>query len=153
MSVQTSLPPVQSQSQVPFPPDQTKPFSYFDGAKTVYADPLAIHRQLLIKTRGKPNELANKVYAVKPDATDVQKLQESWEAAEQLSALVRDVFHMQPFNQQTGQGARDEHCWAVWETYCLYMVELKKKIETSQTGAFPTDAPADSVQPTSNTSA
>ena len=153
MSTQTSLPPVQTQSQVPFPPEQTKPFSYFDGAKTVYADPLAVHRQLLIKTRGKPNELANKVYAVKPDTTDVEKLQESWEAAEQLCALVRDVFCMQPFNSQTGQGARDEHCWAVWETYCLYMLDLKKKADSLQTSAMPTAAQTDSVQPTNSTPA
>lgn len=136
-----------------FLPDQRAPFSYFDGAKTVYADPLAIYRQILRRTRGKPNDLPNRVFGVRPDTEDVEKLQDSYEAAEQLVALVRDVFSMQPFIPVTGQGARDEHCWKVWDDYCEYMDEQKKSPETAPTSTPPTASPPAPPSPTSSGSA
>lgn len=133
-------------------PEPVPDFEYFDGAKMVHADRLALHRQLLILTRGKPNELANKVFAVKPDTDDVQALMESLEAAEQLVKLIRGLFQMQSFNPATGQGARDEHCWAVWNKFCDSMADEKKNPETSPTTSAPTAAPVSS-QLTHSTSA
>ena len=136
-----------------FPEEQRTPFSYFDGAKTVFCDPLAIFRQILIRTRGKPNELANRVFAVKPDTKDIDKLMDSWAAAEELVAMVRDLFHMQPFNQANGTGARDENCWQVWDAFCEFMFDAKKKGETTPTSLPPTASPPTSSQPTPSGSA
>jgi hypothetical protein len=128
--------------QIPQPLDD---FSFFDGVKIIHADPLAIFRILLIRTRGKPNELADKVYGSAPDETDLAKLAESWQAAEDLVQLVRELFQMQPFDPATGRGARDEHCWAVWDGFCSYMSEQKKTPAPPPTPSSPS-AQADTAQ-------
>jgi hypothetical protein len=123
-------------------PPPVEDFPYYDGLKIMHADRLAVFRQLLIRTRGKPNELANKVFAVAPDCQDIDKLTESWDAAEQLVLLVRDLFRMQPFDPATGQGARDEHCWAVWDAFVDAMSESKKNGAAPPTSSPPSAAPA-----------
>lgn len=125
-------------------PEPVADFMYWDGEKTVHADRLAAYRKILLLTRGKPNELANKVFQCKPDETELNKLMESCEAAEQLALIVRDVFHMVPFDPNTGLGAQDAHCWAVWEAFCDSLAESKKKTGTSPTTSPPTAAPASS---------
>lgn len=135
------------------PPQPVEDFAYFDGVKVMHADRLAVYRQLMIATRGKPNELQNKVFAVKPDEPDLEKLMESWNAAEQLVLLVRHLFKMQPFNPQTGQGARDEHCWTVWDAFCEAMDDEKKNPGIGPTSFSATESPPASPQPTPNTSA
>lgn len=136
-----------------FPPEDAQDFIYFDGIKPMHADRLAIFRQILIRTRGKPNELTDRVFKVDPATASIEDLTDSWEAAEQLDALVRELFQMQPFNPATGQGARVEHCWAVWDAFCEAMSEAKKKTDTSRIISPPMDLPTASPQPASNTSA
>jgi hypothetical protein len=149
-----SCPPVAAPAAPPvMPPQPVQDFAFFDGNKVMHADRLAIYRKLMIATRGRPNELSNKVFAVKPDETDLQKLMESWEAAEQLVALVRQLFGMQPLNPATGQGARDEHCWVVWDAFCEAMDQDKKKVGTLPTSVSPTESPSASRQLTPNISA
>jgi hypothetical protein len=126
-------------------------FLYWDGEKTVSADRWPLYRDIFRRTGGKPNELANKVFSVTPDTTDINKLLEANDAAEQLEALVREVFKMQPM--RPGGGARWEHCLAVWESFCECMDDEKKNAVTSQTTASLTDSPQASSQATPNTSA
>lgn len=134
-------------------PDPVPDFQYYNGLQLVHGDRLAIYRQLLIRTRGNPNALADRVFAVKPDETDIEKLTDSWEAAEQLEALVRELFAMAPFDPGTGQGARSEHCWLVWDQFCASMSEAKKKPGTSPTSCTPTAVPGASPLPGSSGSA
>jgi hypothetical protein len=136
--------------QVPVPPADD--FVYFDGLKEVHADRLAVYRQLLIKTRGAPNELIRKVFSVDPKTASIEQLEESWQAAQELVDLVRDLFKMEPFDSTTGKGARDEHCWAVWHAFVDAMADDKKKAETSPTGSIPTAPPPGSSPITPPTS-
>jgi hypothetical protein len=122
-------------------PQAAGDFAYFDGAQTVHADALALYRQILIRTRGKPNELPDKVFSCRPDEQDVTKLMESWAAAEELVQLVRDVFQMQLHDRATGTGAREEHCWAVWAQFCDHLAQEKKTRGSPPTSSSPT-APA-----------
>jgi hypothetical protein len=133
--------------EIPIPVDD---FCYFDGVKIVYCDRGKKLRELLIRTRGNPNELPNRVYQVKPDTTDIDRLMDSWQAAEELVLLTRELFQMQPFDPATGKGARDEHCWKVWEDFCEAMSETKKKPATSSPSSTPSEAaPASSPPGTS----
>lgn len=128
-------------------------FRYFDGVQYVYADPLPIMRQILLRTGGKPNELPNRVFAVPPNTTDVAALVDSAEAAEQLCAMTRELFQMVPFDRLTNAGAKDAHCWKVWDEFAAFMSTQKKNSVILPTSSSPTANPPASTPPTSNTSA
>lgn len=127
-------------------------FRYFNGVEQVYADPLPAYRLILLMTHGKPGDLHRKVFATDPATGPIEEVIESCAASDQLSALIREVFKMVPFDPKTGQGARDEHCWVVWNEFYDYMLDLKKKAETSPTTSSPSATQPASSPPTPNTS-
>ncbi len=117
-------------------------FPYFDGAATVYADPLAIHRQLTRALDGNPNRVLVDVAIGKAEEREAYLDEESWElavaqeeateelryaATEKLLAAIRQVFQMAPFDRATGQGATEKHCRDALAAFCDYMEEAKKK--------------------------
>ena len=134
-------------------PDPVPDFAYYDGVKVVHCDRLATFRELLIRTGGKPNALPNRICAVDPNTQDIAALMDSYHATTELITLIRDLFQMVPFNRLDGTGARDEHCWAVWNAFDDAMSESKKKPADSQTISTPGAVPPTSPQPGTSTSA
>lgn len=134
-----------------FADNEKVPFQYFDGVQDVYADPLELLNQIMMRTGGKPNELRKKVFSAPPGA-DIQLVAESADAVDQLVAVTRDVFRMPPFDPQTGQGAMWAHCLATWDKFAVFMKDEKKNTDTSPTTSPPSGTPPDSSQATPNMS-
>lgn len=140
-------------------------FSYHDGETTVYIDPLAAYRKIMVMTRGKPNQLQESMMA-RLEAPDpklmetapqaylameneyASKLQAAAEAAELLENVVRSIFQMKPFDRMTGKGADAYLCLKVWKDFARFMAQKKTKHESEPTPSTPTDGPTDTIPAT-----
>ena len=136
--------------------DQKECFKYFNGANTVFADPLSTYRKILVETRGKPNEL-QRAASMRIEPPDemlktlnihvymqaeqeyAQKLADASHAADLLEELTRKVFGMVAFDSATGQGANSYHCMKVWDDFAAFMSKKKPKPESEPTLSTPTD--------------
>lgn len=95
-----------------FPEGERKVFAYFDGARTVYADPLQVLRRWVLFFDGDPNPTHEAMYSDEP----MVRLP----AQERVVAGVRAAFDMAPFDPATGAGATDADCLAAlraWEDW------------------------------------
>lgn len=145
-----------------FPQEERDIFKYYDGAEHVYCDPGAVYRDLLVKTRGKPNELQRvaNTKCVPPDesakaispqlfmqmeAEYSQKLADAAEAQKLLEDLVRQLFQMRPYDRKTNTGATVFHCMKVWDDFAAFMSKKNKTRESERTLSTPTDGPQDTV--------
>ena len=121
--------------------DRKNVFSYFNGAETIYADPLAIYRRLAHALGGNPNEVVQRselgITGPREAYPDDQAYEEAlaaevasepmrFEAMEQLLEAIRVVFRMEPFVPATGKGATEKDCRDAFEAFIAYLEDQKK---------------------------
>lgn len=128
-----AAPPAQAPAAAQAPPEGV--FSYFDGEKTVFGDPLRVERELyqsLAVTNRGPDEVFA-AYASKDPAL--------WMPAVGLVVeAVRRAFAMAPFDPATGRGATEAHCRDAVEALWDYLDLKKKPTAGSVTSSAPTTA-------------
>lgn len=130
-------------------------FSYFDGSRAVYADPLVLQRKL--DEHGGDNwtgllSLLKLAEAVDPakvgEAIAKQNAKTSKDAAEQLVELVRKVFAVSPFvvqGQDEFSGLTDMECLDLLGQYLLWMHEVAAEARPSSSSSSPSESiPANS---------
>lgn len=105
-------------------------FAFNDGEKGLYGDPLALERRLRIACGGDPHKIAKRmnelIAAEWNDASDM----EYYRLQEKLVSAVRQAFGMQPFDPQSGKGARDADCLKLWDDFWQWR-DQKKTIPPS----------------------
>lgn len=123
-------------------------FSYFDGAREVWADPLTIHRRLTRALDGDPNSVLAAIQRGRemPDATppyvpDAGALKQADDAIERLLPAIREVFAM-PFDRMTGQGATEGDCLAAVSKFVAFMEKKTPKNGSPPTSPPPTGPPS-----------
>ena len=136
--------------------DRRKVFSYFNGASTVFADPLVIHRRLTRSLGGNPNEVCSRAdlgiagpredYPTEEDyqAAIEQEIASEpmrFDASEQLMDAVREVFVMAPFDTATGEGATELDCRNALAAFVTFLTDQKKTAVNSPTCSPPTENP------------
>jgi hypothetical protein len=104
--------------------DQTNIFSYFDGEKQVWADPLEIHHGLAAALDGDVNKILAATRMTCEDAR--QQAAVRHDAMQRLVPAIREVFKLLPFDPNTGTGATWRACIAVFSEFVKWEDALKK---------------------------
>lgn len=110
---------------------QIFPFERGDG-KTVYGDPLAIHRRL--------NELLDYQAAevCKSANSDVPPVRDA--ARKKLAAAAMEAFKLPPFDEATGKGCTEPMAIAVLGKFIEHREDLKKKTDLTPSPSPPSPA-------------
>ena len=114
-------------------------FRYYAGAEAGprFADPLEALDRLVIATGAGLNDLIEQWNGEAPAPEAQAKLE--------LAAAAREVFGLEPFDPQTGQGTTHGHALAVLREFLEFLDTSKKKPDESPTtpfGSAPPDAHA-----------
>lgn len=126
-------------------------FSYFNGVKTIHADPVDLHYRLLEVAKGHLAQVWDESKRRGPDDEDgdspeVKANKEAMRAAEflraipalrQLTEWTREAFRMVPYDEDTGKGATIRHCSEALDDFFIFLASEKKSTDDS-----PTDAPS-----------
>lgn len=99
-------------------------FRFWNGARFVWADPLRVERRLYAAL-GDPHA----VFA----ASQSSEFVIASTALEQLVEAVRDVFRMEPFDDETGAGATEEDCRNALQALWDYLAKKKLSAAASPT--------------------
>lgn len=133
-----------------FSPEERSIFKYHNGEKEIWADPLAIRRQLTLAFGGDPDAALDAaqppVYVKAPDGSEppVNPVAEV-HAARGLGRLmegVREAFGMTPFDPDSGKGATEEQCMKALQAYLDFLESKKKLPEDSPTPSTLTEQPS-----------
>lgn len=135
-----------------FQDDEKKIFEYQSGAETLYADPLAVSRKILLLTGGDPNRLVEQATAADPATAGPEALFAASSAADRLLAAVREAFDLPPFDRTTGQGATEGHVLGVWQAFCAFLQKKSPPPASAPTSPVPTESPSPSPSATPCTS-
>lgn len=120
-------------------------FQYWNGSATVFADPMAVHRELTLALDGNPQAVLEKLE--KDEQGEYrQPLPVALQALGKLLAAVRQVFQMPAIAPATGEGATDDECLAAVNAYLAWADQKKTRRAGSPTCSPPT-APACSAAP------
>ena len=133
---------------------------YWNGAVTVYGDPLELHRALLRAAGGRLDRLLQDAQAEGPEDgpgddpdTLARKAEEraiadarSLPALDRLANMARDAFGMVAFDRTTGTGATLADCHRVLCDFFAFLNGEKKSTEHSPICVPPT-VPASSAAP------
>lgn len=101
---------------------------YFNGAKEVLADPLALNRKIKALMGGNPAKL------VEDYNSGIAEV--AFEAGERFFAAVREAFGLVAFDPETGDGMTESDCLKCWNDFQSW---LKKKDVTDRNS--PTSVP------------
>ena len=111
-----------------FSAEERKHLQFHNGSGFVWADPLAISRELDHRLGG---DIAKTIADTQSDLEPLR-----YAAMTKFLAAVREVFNLVPFNPADGSGCTDEKaiaaydCWVAW-------VDSKKKPEESMPSSSP----------------
>lgn len=120
-------------------------FSYDDGVRIRYADPVAVGNDLeaaLPDYQSLLGVLAQKTAEIPPGPMRTDLVQQQRDAIKKLSTAARTVFNLPKLDDQTGWGATDAHAIAVITEYFMFMEGLARKAELFQDSPEPeSDSP------------
>jgi len=107
-------------------PTNRKIFSYWNGHKNIFADPIAISNRLDTHPVYRPD--------VHPLIAETSKNpQAGVDAFNVCISAYRDAFQLEPYDSETGFGLIDSEVIELHGTFCLYLESLKKNIESKLT--------------------
>ncbi len=100
-------------------------FSYTIGNQQIWADPFEVDLGLREILHADPETIRAKATSADPEAPQVMRA---------FLAALRQVFHLPPVNQQTGQGVTSNKVigiWNEWVDYCLKKNGIPESAPTS----------------------
>lgn len=105
-------------------------YRYFNGEKTVFADPLVIYAAIVAKS----DEMSREINALKTDfgsqANDITK-----DAHDSLVAKVRKIFDIKPWDGEKGLTERES--LDLFDHFLIYKERLKKNSSTPPISPMP----------------
>lgn len=112
-----------------FTPEDRAIYSYHDGVKDVFADPLALKRKLVQAARG---DLAGLIQRATPPEENAgpeapDRTLDRMNAETELLAVVREAFQLPEINPATGEGCTDSMVWRVWDHFGDYLSGEKRR--------------------------
>jgi hypothetical protein len=133
-------------------------FLYFDGVRTVKADPLVLHRRLVaafqgrdigklyesLKVAGDLAEAIEKGRTV-PDSDAMQINKLASEAAQELAKGASEIFGIKSLEEDEATGLTEEERVALITSLVNYLSGVKKNTGPMPNGAEPTDSSANSA--------
>lgn len=119
-------------------------YSYFDGEKTVHADPLQVLRDLRYHAGQDPYKLSETASKSYPDQKRAEisenDFREGMEAERVLLEAIRKTFGLAEFDRSTGKGLLLEQVKSIWNDFCRFLSQKKTSGPPSPTSA--THSPA-----------
>jgi hypothetical protein len=107
------------------------------GGSKVHADPMRVRRELLTKSAGHIDSLAEKA------ASDMILVRAEGEQG--VVATVRAVFNFPVVDESTGVGVPDEFCINLFNRFNDWMDQKKMSYGTTPTSSSPSGSPQDTV--------
>lgn len=107
-------------------------FKYFDGAREVYGDPLALWREFTAACGGNPKQWMEWAF------DESQPLRHADYNGKVIQAT-RAVFRMVPYDRTTNEGAQDHHVQAALEGLFAFF-DQKKTSKDSEPTCTPSTA-------------
>lgn len=104
-------------------------FKYNNGEKEVFGDPMAIDRTIRARL-GNPAKIIEQVNSIDLNTADSPQLSQGLQAQETMCVAVREAFGLKPFDPETGKGATESHCFAVWAQFVNFLDEKKNQPAT-----------------------
>ncbi len=120
-----------------FPEADRDVFPYFNGARIVYGDPVAIDNRYFTDLADEDLDALNEQFGSKAEAVQI-------EAESRTIQAVRAAFKLVPFDEETGEGATDGMAGTLWIRYQDWKDGLKKKAASGPSTPPPS---ADSPSP------
>lgn len=123
------------QSQDATPTDQPKKniFKYFNGIKTIYADPFELDWRMQDATKMETSiDTKDSWLSPTPDSEgnfDKQQIALLNEAYHFYIPILVKVFKLKAFNEDTGEGMTGEEIIDLWSSYLSWRFDLKKNTE------------------------
>jgi cytochrome c556 len=96
-------------------------FKFHDGQKDRYADPMEVLRRVSFLL-GDPAAVSKVIRDADP-AADAEAMKAAYTATERLVVAVREAFDLAPFDPETGAGATESDCLAVWGLFSEFMAQ------------------------------
>lgn len=129
-------------------------FSYRDGTRQRWADPLVIQREL--DKQGGPNWSAlslvvtvpaGEMFSKMPAEAQVQAVKESNEATDELAKLARAVFGCQALSDANGkpEGLTDSECLMLLARFIAFLADLEAAARPLSRSPLPSPAPSKST--------
>lgn len=103
-------------------------FSYWDGTRTRWADPIRLYRELF----------NHPAYNLQRDADDADELVEP--ATTNVIKLTCEVFGVQRWDDLAGRGLLDQEILALFPALAAHLEEQKKTTASGSTSSPPTDS-------------
>lgn len=125
-----------------FNQQQRSIYSYHDGERTVWADPLELRRLLRLAAGQDPGKLAQHAAplygGVDLSAEDYQL---AHAAEDRLVNAVRVAFSLATFDPATGAGATYSDALRTWNDFCAWLEKKNQNTGTQLHSAEPTESP------------
>ena len=135
-----------------YEPTQRAIYRYHDGAKIVYADPLAtLAREKMVALQmGKDvDKLIDQSRAKDAAKASDIELAQAWTALNDLAEISRQTFGLAEFNPETGEGADMAHALGVLNHFHLWLEKKNQTLASPSTSSQPESPSVDSpTQPT-----